>query len=156
MEHLQQFDANYIIVHTNKLLVIVHGCYRLRKPLIAFLALLQFFKIAVRPVHSLQDSGNKFTSNLEHLKEFVANGVIVHPYKLLTIVHNCYTLRKPQIAIIALLQFFKILVRPVHLLLDSGHKFTSNVEHLQQFDAKGIIVYPYKLLIIVRDCYTLR
>ena len=31
----------------------------------------------------------------EHLQHFDANGIIVHPCKLLIIVHDCYTLRKP-------------------------------------------------------------
>ena len=30
------------------------------------------------------------------------------------------------------------------------------MEHLQHFDANGIIVQPYKLLIIAHDFYTLR
>ena len=47
---------------------------------------------------------------------FDENGIIVLSYKLLIIVHDCYKLRKPLIAISALLQLFKIPVRPVHLL----------------------------------------
>ena len=46
---------------------------------------------------------NKSTSNLVHLQQFDANGIIVHPYKLLIILHDCYTLTKPYIAILALL-----------------------------------------------------
>ena len=115
-----------------------------------------FFKILVRPVHLLQDSGNNFTNNLEHLQQFDVNGIIVHPYKLLIILHDFYTLRKRLIAILALLQFFKIPVRPVHVLQDSGIKFISSLEHLQQFDANDILFHHYKILIIVHDCYTLR
>ena len=102
MEHSQQFDANGIIVHPYKLLIIVHDCYTLRKLYIAILALLYFFKIPVRAVHSLYDSRNKSTSNLEHLQQFDANGIIVQPYKLLIIAHDCYTLRTHYIAILAL------------------------------------------------------
>ena len=49
----------------------------------------------------------------------------------------------------ALLQIFKIPVRAVPLLCDSKNKATTNLEHLQHFDANGIIVHPCKLLIIV-------
>ena len=44
---------------------------------------------------------------MEHSQQFDANGIIVHPYKLLIIVHDCYTLRKLYIAILALLYFLK-------------------------------------------------
>ena len=81
----------------------------------------------------MYDSKNKFTSNLEHLQHFDANGIIVHPCKLLIIVHDCYTLRKPLIAILALVQYFKIPVRDVQLMYDSKNKSTCNLEHLQHF-----------------------
>ena len=82
--------------------------------------------------------------------------VIVHPCKLLIIFHDCYTFRKPLIAVLALVEFFKISVRAVQLLYASKNKSTSNLEHLQHFDGNGIIGHPCKLLIIVHDCYTLR
>ena len=59
-------------------------------------------------VHRVYDARNKSTSNLEPLQHSVANGIIVHPSKPLIIVHDCYTLRKALIAIIATVQFFKI------------------------------------------------
>ena len=37
----------------------------------------------------------------------------------------------------------------VQLLYDFKNKSTSNLEHLQHFDANGITVHPYKVLIIV-------
>ena len=156
LEHLQYFDANGIIAHPSKLLIIVHGCYTLRRPLIAILALLKFFKIQVSRVYLPYDSRNTSTRKLEHLQHFDPNGIIVHPYKLLIFVHYCYTLRKPLIAIVALVQFVKIQVAPVHLPYDSRNISTSKLEHLQHFDPNGIIVYSSKLLIIVHDCYTLR
>ena len=55
------------------------------------------FKISVRAVQLLYDSKNKCTSNLEHLQHFDGNGIIVNPYKLLIIVHDCYTLGKPLV-----------------------------------------------------------
>ena len=82
--------------------------------------------------------------------------MIVHPSKLLIIVHDCYTLRKALIAIIATVQFFKIPLRVVHWVYLSRNKSTSNLEVLQHSDVNGIIVHPSKLLIIVHDCYTLR
>ena len=125
LEHLQQFDANGIIVHPCKLLIIIHGCYTLRRPIIAILALVQFFKIQVAPVHLPYDSRNTSTSNLEHLQHFDANGIIVYPCKLLIIVHGCYILRRPIIAILVLVQFFKIQVAPVSLPYDSRNTSTS-------------------------------
>ena len=107
-------------------------------------------------MYSLYDSRNKFTNNLKHLQQFDANDTIVHPYNLLIIVHDCYILRKPYIAILDLSIFFKILVRAVHSLYDSRNKSSSNLEHLQQLYANGIIAHPYKLLNIVHDCYKLR
>ena len=50
---------------------------------------------------------NKSTSNLEHLQHSDANEIIVHPSKLLIIVHDFYTLRKALIAIIATVQLFE-------------------------------------------------
>ena len=145
LEHLQQFDANGIIVHPCKLLIIAHGCYILRKPLIAIVATVQFFKIQVAHVHLPYNSRNTSTSNMEHLQHFDANGIIVHPCKLLITVHGCYTLRRTLIAIVAPVQFFKIQVAPVYLPYDSRNTSTSNLEHLQHFNANGIIVHPCKL-----------
>ena len=108
------------------------------------------------PVHLPYDSRNTSTSNLEHLQQFEANGIIVHPCKLLIIVHGCYTIRRPLLAIVAPVQFCKIQVAPVHLPYDSRNTSTTNLEHLQHFDANGIIVHPCKLLIIVHGCSTLR
>ena len=45
LEHLQHADANGIIVHPSKWLIIVHDFYTLRKALIAIIATVQFFKI---------------------------------------------------------------------------------------------------------------
>ena len=59
-------------------------------------------------VHRVYDSRNKSTSNLEHLQPSDANGIIVYPTKLLIIVHDCFTLRKALIAIIATVQLFQI------------------------------------------------
>ena len=111
MEH---FDPNGIIVQPFKVLIIVHGFYTLRRPLIAIVALVQFFKIQVAPVHLLCASRNTSTSNLEHLQHYDANGIIVHYGKLLIIVHGCYTLTRPLIAIVALVQIFKIQVSPIY------------------------------------------
>ena len=108
LEPLQHSDANGIIVHPSKLLIIVHDCYTLRKALIAILATVQFFKIPLTVVHRVYDSRNKSTSILEPLQHSDANGIIVHPSKLLIIVHDVYTLRKTLIGIIASVQFFKI------------------------------------------------
>ena len=41
------------------------------------------------------------TSNLEPLQHSDPNGIIVHPSSLLNIDHDCYTLRKALIAILA-------------------------------------------------------
>ena len=108
LEPLQHHDANGIIVHPTKRLIIVLYCYTLRKALIAIIVTVQFFKIPLRVVHRVYDSRNKSTSNLEPLQHSDANGIIVHPSKLLIIVHDCYTLRKALIAIIATVHFFKI------------------------------------------------
>ena len=99
---------------------------------------------------------NKSTSNLETLQHSDQNGIIEHPCKLLNIVHDCYTLRKALIAIIATVQFFKIPLWVVQLVYDSRNTSTSNLEPLQHSDPNGIIVHPCKLLIIIHDCYTLR
>ena len=108
MEPLQHSDVNGIIVHPSKLLIIVHDCYTLRMGLIAIIATVQLFKIPLSVVHRVYNSSNKSTSNLETLQHSDANGIIVHPSKLLIIVHDCYTLRKRLIAIIATVQLFKI------------------------------------------------
>ena len=89
-EPLQNSDANGIIVHPCKLLIIVHDCYTLRKALIAIIAWVQFFKIPLWVVRLVYESINKSTSNLEPLLHSDANGIIVHPCKLLIIVHDCY------------------------------------------------------------------
>ena len=154
--YLEHFDPNGIIVHPCKPLIIVHGCYTLRRPLIAIVAVVQFFKIQVSPVYLPYHCRYISTSNLEHLEHFDPNGIIVHPCKLLIIVHGCYTLRRPLITIVALVQFFKMQVAPVHLPCDSRNISTSNLEHLEHFNPNGIIVHPCKLLIIVHGCYTLR
>ena len=107
-------------------------------------------------VHRVYDSRNNSTSNLEPLQHFVANGIIVHPSKLLIIVHDCYTLKKALLSIIATVQLFKIPLLVVHWVYDSRNKSTSNLEHLQHSYANGITVHFSKLLIIVHDCYTLR
>ena len=107
-------------------------------------------------LHWVYDSRNKSTSNLEPLQHSDANGIIVHPSKLLIIAHDFYTLRKALIAIIAIVQCFKIPLSVVHRVYDSRKKSTSNLETLQHSDANGIIVHPSKLLIIVHDFYTLR
>ena len=104
----------------------------------------------------MYDSKNKSTSDLEHMQHSDASGIIVHTCKVLIIVHDCYTLSKPSIAIIAIVQFYKIPLRVVYLVYDSTNKSTSNLEPLQHSDVDGIIVHPCKLLIIVHDCYTLR
>ena len=152
LEHLEHFDPNGIIVHPGKLLIIVHGCCTLRRPLIAIVAPVQVFKIQLSPVHLPYHSRNIATSNLEHLEHFDPNGIIVHPGKLLIILHGCYTLRRPLIAIVAPVQFFKIQVSPVHFPYHSRNIATSNLEHLEHFDPNGIIVHPGKLLIIVHGC----
>ena len=107
-------------------------------------------------VHRLYDSRNKSTSNLEPLQHSDTNDIIVHPFKLLTIVHDCYTLRKALIAVIATVQLFNIPLSEVHRVYDTRNKSTSNLEPLQHFDVNGIIVHPFKLFIIVYDCCTLR
>ena len=107
-------------------------------------------------IHRLYDSRNKPTCNLEPLQHSNTNGIIVHPSKLLIIVHDCYTLRKALIAIISTVQFFKTSLRVVHGVYDSRKKSTINFEPLQHSDANGIIVHPSNPLIIVHDCYTLR
>ena len=104
----------------------------------------------------MYDSRNKSTSNLEPLQHSDLNRIIVHPCRLLIIVHDCYTLIKALIAIIATVQFFEIALCVVQLLYDSRNKSTSNLDPLQHSDPNGIIVHPCKLLIIVHDCYTLR
>ena len=76
------------------------------------------------------DSRNKSTSNLEHLKHAAANGIIVHPSKVLIIVHDCYKLRKDLIAIMDTVQLFKIPMCVVHQVYDSRNKSTSNLEPL--------------------------
>ena len=108
LQPLQHSDVNAIIVHPTKLLIIVHDCYTLRKALITIIATVQLYKIPLRVVHRLYDSRNKSTSNLEHFQHSDANGIIVHPSKLLIIVHDRYTLRKALIAIMATVHFFKI------------------------------------------------
>ena len=152
---MQHSDANGIIVHPSKLLIIVQDCYTLRKALIPIIATVQFFKIPLSVVHRVYDSRNKSTSNLEPLQHSDANDIIVHPSTLLIIVHDCFTLRKALIPNIASLDF-KIPLWVVQREYDSRNKSTSNLEHLQHADANGIIVHPSKLLIIVHDCYTLR
>ena len=108
-------------------------------------------------VHRVYDSRNKSTNNSEPLQHSDAIGIIVHPSKLLIIVHDCYTLRNALIAIIvAIAQFFKIPLLVVHRVYDSRNKSTSNMEHLQHSDANGIIVHPSKKLIIIHHCYTLK
>ena len=108
MEPQQHSDANGIIVHPSKLLIIVHDCYTLRKALIAIIATVQLYKIPWLVVHRVYGTRNISTSNLQSQKHSDANGIIVHPTKLLIIVRDCYTLRKTLIAIIAKVQFFKI------------------------------------------------
>ena len=49
----------------------------------------------MKGVRLLYYSRNTSTNNLEYLQHFDANGIIVQPYKLLIIVHDCYTFRKP-------------------------------------------------------------
>ena len=101
LEPQEHSDANGIIVHSSKLLIIVHDCYTLRKALIAIIATAQFFKMPLRVEHRVYGYRNKSTSNLEPQQHSDANGIFVHPSKLLIIVHHCYTLRKALIAIIA-------------------------------------------------------
>ena len=98
---MQHSDANGIIVHPSKLLIIVQDCYTLRKALIPIIATVQFFKIPLWVVHRVYDSRNKSTSNLEPLQHSDANVIIVHPSTLLIIVHDCYTLRKASIPNVA-------------------------------------------------------
>ena len=107
LEPLQHSDLNGIIVHARKLLIIVHDCCTLRKALIANIATVQFFKVPFWVVQLVYDSRNKSTSSLEPLQRSDAAGIIVHPRKLLIIVHDFYTLRKALIAIITTVQFFK-------------------------------------------------
>ena len=108
LEPLQHSDANGIIVHNSTLLIIVHDCYTLRKALIAIIATVQLFNIPLSEVHRVYDTRNKSTSNLKPLQHSDVNGIIVQPSKLLILVHDCYTLRKALIAIIATVQFFNI------------------------------------------------
>ena len=61
-------------------------------------------------VHRVYYSRNKSTSNFEHLQHADANGIIVHTSNLLIIVHDCYTLRKALIAIMATVQFYNSIV----------------------------------------------
>ena len=89
----------------------------------------------------MYNTKNKSTSNLEYLQHSDANGIIVHPCKVLNIVHDFYVLREPLIAIIAIIQIFKLPLRVVHLVYDSKNKSTSNLEHLQQSDANGIMAH---------------
>ena len=142
LQPLQHSDANLIIVHCSKPLIVVHDCYTLRKALIATIATAQWFKIPLWVVHRLYDSRNKSTSNLEPLQHSDANGIIVHPSKVLIIVHDCYKLRKDLIAIIATVQFFKTPLWVIQRVYDSRNNVTSNLEHLQHADANGIIVHP--------------
>ena len=107
-------------------------------------------------VYRVYDSRNKSTSNMQPLQHSDANAIIVHPYKLLIIVNDCYTLRKPWIAILATLQLLRNPLRVVHLVYVSIKKSTSDMEPLQCSDANVIIVHPCKVVIIVHDCYTLR
>ena len=125
LEPLQH--SNGIIVHTFKVLIIVHDCYTLRKALIAIMATVQFFKIPLWVVQRVYDSRNKSTSNFEHLQHADANGIIVHPSKLWIIVHDFYTLRKPLVATIATVQFFKIPLCVVHRVYDSRNQSTINL-----------------------------
>ena len=115
----------------------------------SYCSLVQFFKIQVSPVYLPYHCRYISTSNLEHLEHFDPNGIIVHPGKLLIIVHGCYTLRRPLIAIVALVQIFKIQVAPVHFPYHCRNISTSNLEHSEHFDPNGIMVHPCKLLIIV-------
>ena len=108
LETLQHSDANGIIVHPCKLLIIVHDCFTLSKALITIIPTVQFFKIPLWVIQLVYNCINKSTSNMEPLQDSDANGIIVHPCKLLIIVHDCYTLRKALIAIIATVQFCKI------------------------------------------------
>ena len=126
---MEYFDPHGIIVQPGKLLIIVHGCYTLRMPLIAIVAPVQGFKIQLSPVHLPYHSRNIATSNLEHLEHFDPNGIIVHPGKLLIIVHGCYTLIRPLIAIVPPVQFFKIQLSPVHFPYHCRNIATSNLEH---------------------------
>ena len=105
LEPLQHSDANGSIVHPSKVLIIFDDCYTLRKALIAIIATVEFFKIPLWVVHLVYDSRNKSTSNLELLQHSDANGIVVHPCKLLITVLDFYTLRKALIAIIATVQF---------------------------------------------------
>ena len=156
LEPLQHSDPNGIIVQPSQLLIIDHDCYTLRKALIAILATVQFFKIPLWVVRLVYDSRNKSTCNLEPLQHSDPNGIIVQPSQLLIIDHDCYTLRKALIAILAAVQFFKIPLWVVRLVYDSRNKSTCNLEPLQHSDPNGIIVQPSQLLIIDHDCYTLR
>ena len=114
------------------------------------------YKISLRVVRLAYESRKKSTNILEHIQHSDANGIIVHPCKLLSIVHDCYTIRKPWITILAIVQCCKIQLRVVHLVYTSWNKSTSKLEALQHSDANGIIVHPCKLLIIIHDCCTLR
>ena len=116
---------------------------------IAIVVVVQLFKIQVSPVHLPYHSRNISTSNLEHLEHFDLNGIILHPSKLLIIVHGCYTLRRPLIVIAAPVHFFKIQVSPVHLPYHSRNISSSHLEQLEHFAPNGIIVHPCKLLSMV-------
>ena len=63
------------------------GLLYTQKTLNSILAFVQFFKIPVSVVHLQDNSKNKSTSNSKDLKNFDSNGIIVHPYKLLTTVY---------------------------------------------------------------------
>ena len=106
LEPLQHSDVNGMIVHHSKLLIIVHDCYTLRKALIPIIATVQFFKIPLCVTQLMYNSRNNSTSNLDPLQHSDANGIIVHPSKLLIIVHDFHTVIKALIAIIAAVQFF--------------------------------------------------
>ena len=154
LKHLQKFDANGIIVHPCKLKInyspwLLHS----HKVLNSYFSHSTVLKFQWEPYSYFTSTE---TNLLEYLQQFDANGIIVHPCKLLIIVHDCYTLRKPLKAILAIVQFVKIPVRAIQLLYDYKNKLWSNLKHLQQFDANGIVLHPCKLLIIVHDCYTHR
>ena len=56
-------------------------------------SLLQFFKIPERAVEFLYNF--KTNPQVEYLQHLDENGIVVHPYKVLIIIHDSYTLRKP-------------------------------------------------------------
>ena len=150
-EPLKHSDPNGIIVHPCKLLIIVHDCYTLRKALIVIIVTVQIFKIPLSVVRLVYDFRKKCTSNLQPLQHSYTYGIIVHPFKLLVIVHDWYTLRKALIAITATEQFSKVPLWEVQLVYHSINKSTSNLEPLQHSYTNGIIVHPFKLLYIVQD-----